>query len=70
VGITPEQVAGILSDCDLVKFAKATPERERCLALLDAATGIVKATTARLGGEVATSIPKGSDPKAAAEGTP
>jgi hypothetical protein len=53
-----------------VKFAKATPERERCLALLDAATGIVKATTARLGGEVATSIPKGSDPKAAAEGTP
>jgi hypothetical protein len=56
-GITPEQVAGILSDCDLVKFAKATPDRERCLALLDAAIGIVKATTARLGGEVATTVP-------------
>jgi hypothetical protein len=53
-GITVEQVAGILSDCDLVKFAKATPERERCIALLDAAEGIVRATTARLGGVVVT----------------
>ncbi len=59
-GITAEQVAGILGDCDLVKFAKATPERERCIALLDAATGIVKATTARLGGEVVTDVPGGA----------
>ncbi len=65
-GITAEQVAGILSDCDLVKFAKATPERERCIALLEAAEGIVKATTARLGGEVVTDVP-GVPPKEAEE---
>jgi hypothetical protein len=67
-GITAEQVAGILSDCDLVKFAKATPERDRCLALLDAAKSIVKATTARLGGAVVTDIP-GQKPAEAEEVT-
>jgi len=71
-GVTAEQVAGILSDCDLVKFAKATPERDRCAALLDAAIGIVKATTARLGGEVVADIPgdpPGAPPLEAEEAT-
>ncbi|MBW2465490.1 MAG: hypothetical protein JRH11_27835 [Deltaproteobacteria bacterium] len=68
-GITAEQVAGILGDCDLVKFAKATPEQERCIALLDAATGIVRATTARLGGEVVTDVPWGTDDSGETEET-
>ncbi len=46
--ITVEEVSGILGDCDLVKFAKVTPEKERCSALLDAAVRIVQMTTRNL----------------------
>jgi len=44
-GIQVEEVAALLGDCDLVKFAKATPEKEQCEELLAAAFRIVRATT-------------------------
>jgi len=45
VGIGVEEVAALLGDTDLVKFAKATPGEEQCDELLAAAYRIVRATT-------------------------
>lgn len=44
VGISVEEVASMLGDCDLVKFAKATPEEQECEQLLASATNLVRRT--------------------------
>lgn len=44
LGVTKEQVGGLLSDCDLVKFAKAIPDETQCAHLLDGAFYIVRST--------------------------
>lgn len=43
-GIAVEEVAAMLGDCDLVKFAKATPGEEECAELLESATNLVRRT--------------------------
>lgn len=42
--IAREQIGALLSDCDLVKFAKAVPDDTQCAYLLDGAFQIVRAT--------------------------
>lgn len=42
--IAREQIGALLSDCDLVKFAKAVPDDTQCAYLLDGAFHIVRAT--------------------------
>ncbi|MBK8170038.1 MAG: hypothetical protein IPK60_06805 [Sandaracinaceae bacterium] len=44
LGVAREQVGAMLSDCDLVKFAKAVPDDAQCQHLLDGAFYIVRAT--------------------------
>lgn len=44
LGVAKEQVGGLLSDCDLVKFAKAIPDETQCAHLLDGAFHIVRST--------------------------
>jgi len=43
-GISVDEVAAMLGDCDLVKFAKATPEQQECEQLLSSATNVVRRT--------------------------
>jgi len=44
VGVGVEEVAAVLGDCDLVKFAKATPGEDDCEELLAGSFRIVRAT--------------------------
>ncbi len=43
-GVTTEEVASLLGDCDLVKFAKATADQGQCEQMLEAATRVVHRT--------------------------
>ena len=64
IGIDRSEVAALLHDCDLVKFAKATFDAEQCNALLAAAFRIVRASAPQLG------APQPLQPPAAAAGAP
>ncbi len=57
-GVSREEIASLLGDADLVKFAKAVPDEARCEAILAAAYHVVRATSGVHGGG-AVSVPAG-----------
>lgn len=47
-GVTPTELAGFFSECDLVKFAKASATPEQAGALVEMAVGVVQRTRAAI----------------------
>ena len=68
IGLSSSEVAAVLGDLDLVKFAKATPKREQCEAQLDAGRRIVEGT--RIQKSFAVPPPSASEPTPSREASP
>jgi hypothetical protein len=59
-GVSREEIAALLGDADLVKFAKAVPDEAQCEAILAGAYRVVRATSGMPG----VSVPSASAPTA------